>query len=288
MKKFYFIKMSGAGNDFILFDRNTNPALNLSEQSIKKLCSRRNGIGADGVILISDSREHDFDMNYYNADGSEGSLCGNGARCAIKFALKSGRTKNGKSHFISNNQSYSGEIVDNKNVKFYLNSPSNLSTGLTVEAFGQQINYSFADTGSPHVVINIKDVLQNASETGSSFFNIKEIPVVKIGREIRYHKDFLPGGVNVNFIQIKDNDLFIRTYERGVENETLACGTGSVAATLIGNINYGLKPPVKLFTYGEDTLVVDFINKDGKFNNISLTGPAKVVFEGEILAEDFF
>ncbi len=288
MEKIFFYKMSGAGNDFILIDKNLNPDFSLDSKSIKRLCDRRNGIGADGVITIANSNTYDFDMQYYNADGSTGSLCGNGARCAIKFAGVSGRIKNGNTSFLSNGQLYSGEILNGDEIKFFFNSPRRLKTNFIISAGKQMINSSFVDTGSPHVVINIEDIFKDAGDPESKYNNLDDVPVLEIGREIRYHKDFEPGGTNVNFIKLVDNNLHIRTYERGVEDETLACGTGATASAIIGHSLFGIKPPIKLITRGGDELVVDYELENHSVKNLSLTGPAKVTFTGELLLNQYF
>ncbi|HMN25115.1 MAG TPA: diaminopimelate epimerase [Ignavibacteriaceae bacterium] len=260
--------------------KNQNAGLNLSSEKIKNLCNRRNGIGADGLITIEDAAEHNFKMVYYNADGSTGSLCGNGARCSIWFAEKTGRLKNGIAKFVSNDAEYSGEVLSDELIKFNLNPPKQIKYNFKIKAANQMITSNFADTGSPHVVINIKDILENAVNPKSSFKNILEVPVFKIGKEIRYSSEFNPVGTNVNFIDVKNEVIHIRTYERGVEDETLACGTGSVAAALICYVTDNLRPPINLITYGGDNLIVNFEVENQKVKNLSLTGPAKIIFEG--------
>lgn len=282
MAKISFYKMSGAGNDFILFDKKSYPELKLNSEIIKKLCDRHNGIGADGVITISDNGSYNFLMEYFNADGSTGSLCGNGSRCAIKFAQLTGRVKEGDVNFISNNKSYRGKIIDKEKIKFFLNKPEDLKPDLNLRAFNQTIKASFIDTGSPHVVINIEDILINPFESKFVFTNIDEVPVFKIGSEIRYLKEFAPGGTNVNFIKVSNDKVFVRTYERGVENETNACGTGAAACALVASFKFGFKSPVTLLTRGGSELLVNFVMKGNEFGEIALTGPAKVVFTGEI------
>ena len=282
MEKISFSKMSGAGNDFILIDKNVNPLIVLSQDLIKKLCDRHFGIGADGIITISNSRNFDFDMEYFNADGSTGSLCGNGARCAIKFADQSGRIKQKQTRFLSNNVAYSGEVLTKNEIKFYFNPPKDLKDNLRITLKDQIINAYFADTGSPHVVIKIEDVLKNKNNPKSYYTDLNDFPVFEIGREIRYHSDFMPAGTNVNFIKLLDNKIYIRTYERGVENETLACGTGSTAAALIGNLIFHLNPPISLITFGGDKLEVNFKVHNQKVEDLSLTGPAEIIYNGEI------
>ncbi|HUX92288.1 MAG TPA: diaminopimelate epimerase [Ignavibacteriaceae bacterium] len=282
MEKISFIKMSGAGNDFVVIDKNSNPFLILNEKVIQKLCDRRNGIGADGVITISNSVDYDFEMEYFNADGSTGSLCGNGARCAIKFAESSNRIKNEKTYFLSNTVSYTGEVLDENLMKFDFNPPAKLKFNFKVKAGNQLINACFADTGSPHVVIKIEDVLKNPNDLNSNYSEIDKFPVFELGREIRYLKEFSPGGTNVNFIKIVDSKIYIRTYERGVEDETLACGTGATAAAIIAHAIDKLEAPVTLITRGFDELTVDFNVENQKIKNLSLIGPAKIIFSGEI------
>ena len=286
MEKVFFTKMSGAGNDFIVIDGNEHPGFVLDPGIISKLCDRRNGIGADGVISISDLDSYDFKMDYYNSDGSTKTLCGNGARCAIKFAQKSKRLKNGKASFVANEEIYSGEILSGENIKFNLNTPKNVSNNLKIEAADQNISYYYANTGSPHVVIKIDDI-KELSGKGSYYTNINEVPVVEIGREIRYHKNFSPGGTNVNFIQISDNRIFIRTYERGVEDETLACGTGAAASAVISSLFMNLEPPVILLTRGGDELIVNFKVEKNNITDLSLSGPAKIIYTGNFLLNAF-
>ena len=282
MEKISFIKMSGAGNDFVVIDMNSNPFLILNEKVIQKLCDRRNGIGADGVITISNSVDYDFEMEYFNADGSTGSLCGNGARCAIKFAESSNRIKNKKTYFLSNAVSYTGEVLDENLMKFDFNPPAKLKFNFKVKAGNQLINACFADTGSPHVVIKIEDVLKNPNDLNSNYSEIDKFPVFELGREIRYLKEFSPGGTNVNFIKIVDSKIYIRTYERGVEDETLACGTGATAAAIIAHEIDKIEAPITLITRGFDELTVNFNVENQKIKNLSLIGPAKIIFSGEI------
>lgn len=287
MEKIAFFKMSGAGNDFIVIDKDKNPAFNLDQSTVKMLCDRHNGIGADGVISIENSAEYDFKMIYYNADGSTGSLCGNGARCAIYLAGMSNRLNNGRASFISNDEKYTGELLANGSVKFNLNTPKKLKFNFKLKAAGQMINSSFANTGSPHVVISINDILKNPLDQNSYFNDVNEIPVIEYGREIRNLPDFSPAGTNVNFIDVKDDKIYIRTYERGVEDETLSCGTGSVAVALIAFVNNKMKPPIALVTKGGDELMVDFRVENKRVIDLSLTGPAKIIFTGELLLNNF-
>lgn len=282
MNEFSFLKFSGAGNDFVLFDKKINSKLELTPDRIKLICNRRFGIGADGVLIISDSPDVNFNMEYYNADGYAGSLCGNGARCAIKYSQLSNRLTNGHVKFSCNNQIYSGEVKEGDIVRFNLNPPEKIMRNFKIKFANQQLIVNFANTGSPHVVVKIQNVLKNPEDSESFFNDIDVFPVVEYGRKIRNHKDFAPKGTNVNFISLVDGNIKIRTYERGVESETLACGTGSVASAIISFLSDEIHPPITVLTKSGERLIVDFTEHNGKFSDISLTGPAKVIFKGEI------
>ena len=286
MENISFIKMSGAGNDFIVIDKTENSGLSLSNGLINRLCDRRNGIGADGVILISSSNGYDFAMDYYNADGSTGTLCGNGARCSILFARNSGKLKGKNIHFVANDIEYFGVLLDNDLIKFNLNQSKDIRKEIIVKSMESNIPASYIHTGSPHVVISFDDLVENLGDkiTEKSF---DKFPVVQIGREIRNLSKFRPSGTNVNFIKIINNEVHIRTYERGVEDETLACGTGSVAAALICNLKFGIQSPVTLITRGREKLIVDFKRENENFLDLSLIGPAKEIYKGEISLNSF-
>lgn len=281
MSEFNFYKLSGAGNDFILFDLKENKNLSLNENQIRKICDRRYGIGSDGVILINDIPDFNFEMIYYNADGSKGSLCGNGARCAIKYADFSGRLHNANAEFFCNKIKYSGQKLNDDIFKFNLQDPTDKNENIQLEAGSYEMRAWFIDTGSPHVVINVDDIKSRDSSVDGKI-SLEELPVLTLGREIRHHDQFAPGGANVNFVELTEDKVLIRTYERGVENETLACGTGSVASAIFVNEFYNIPAPVKLITRGEDELIVDFTNNGQSVENVSLTGPAKIIFNGKI------
>lgn len=287
MNEIYFYKLTGAGNDFIFFDRKKFPSLVVSSMAIRKLCDRKFGIGADGIIIIQDKDNYDFEMQYFNADGSTGSLCANGARCAIWFAEKTNRLTDKKAKFISNGNEYSGEVISDELIRFNLKAPTKSKFNFRIKAAEQLIKADFIDTGSPHVVIDIKDVLQDSKNPFSNFSKISDFPVYQLGREIRYHKDFAPSGTNVNFYTVENDKIYIRTYERGVEDETLACGTGSVATAISAFLNKKISLPISLITWGGETLIVNFDVENQKVSKVSLTGPAKIVFEGKISGNFF-
>ena len=166
-------------------------------------------------------------------------------------------------------------VISNSEIKFFLNPPKKIKYNFKIKVGGKLLNAHFADTGSPHVVIDI-------NESKGIFTSLDQIPVESVGREIRYLPEFSPGGTNVNFVDVKDGAIHIRTYERGVEAETLACGTGSVAAALICYVNHKLSVPVEIIPKSNEKLFVNFDVENSKVRNLSLTGPAKTVFTGEI------
>jgi diaminopimelate epimerase len=274
MSEIIFTKITGAGNDFVLVDKKLNQNLILNPEIIKSICNRRYGIGADGVLTIDDCENSDFRMEYFNSDGSDGMLCGNGARSIIKYAEHCGRLKDSSTQFSFQNELFSGEILELDEVKFNLNLPTKLKLNFEIEILNKFLNVSFIDTGAHHVVVDIDDAENN-------FESLELFPVKQFGKEIRNNKHFEPLGTNVNFISIKDKVIHIRTYERGVEAETLACGTGSVASAMISFLNKKVSPPVKLITKSGENLKVDFEFNNNQFSNVSLTGPAKIVFEGK-------
>ncbi len=276
--KIIFHKYSGAGNDFILLSQRENTDFNVSADFVKKVCERRMNIGADGVLFVAESSAHDFDVTYYNADGTTGSLCGNGARCAIHFAIANGFAGSHKVEFTSLGNVYSGELLRKDYVKFNLNPPEDIRLDLNLLLNSKKVKGHFADTGSPHLVFfynEIKDELQLNEELASQNFPVKEV-----GEKFRYHPAFQPAGTNVNFVQVEDRFLKIRTYERGVENETLACGTGSVASAVIAFLHYGIKGPIKLLTKSGEYLTVEFNYDNLQFSDVNLIGPAKKIFIG--------
>ena len=252
-----FNKYQGAGNDFIIIDNRNNNFNPDDSKLINKLCNRRFGIGADGLILISLFNEADYEMKYFNSDGKLGSMCGNGGRCAAHFALKHGIAGN-KQRFLAFDGIHEAE-VNGDIVRLQM---------ADVTEFGIiDGNYS-VNTGSPHYIVFSED--------------IEEINVNEEGKALRWSPKFAPGGTNVNFIQVVDDGLYIRTFERGVEEETLACGTGvtasAIASVIAGHFD---RQKVKVRAKGGD-LEVEFKLKDQKVTNIWLTGPASFVFKGKI------
>lgn len=254
--KFHFFKYQATGNDFILID-NRSGALSFTAQQIGKLCDRRFGVGADGLILIEDDPTANFGVNYYNRDGSQ-SLCGNGSRAAVHFASYLGIT-NGKARFGAYDGLHDAEVLQSGSIRLKMNDVGG------IERVGDDY---LIDTGSPHYVRFIS--------------GIQEFPVVEEGQAIRYGERFRKSGVNVNFAEhLGGNAIFVRTYERGVEDETLSCGTGVTAAALAASFS-GLHSPVTVRTRGGELQVEFKTGQSGTFQDIFLTGPAKMVFEGDL------
>jgi diaminopimelate epimerase len=252
-----FNKYQGAGNDFIIID-NRKGLINPDDiKLINKLCDRRFGIGADGLILVSDITNGDFEMKYFNSDGKLGSMCGNGGRCVAHFSKKSGIAGD-KQKFLAFDGIHEASI----NQDIVRLQMADVNDYKIING-----NY-FLNTGSPHYVVFTEGV--------------EKLDVSTKGRELRWAPEFAPGGTNVNFAEIINDTLFLRTFERGVEEETLACGTG-ITASAIASVLSGrfVSAPVKVKARGGD-LKVEFDVKDGKVSNIWLTGPATFVFEGEI------
>ncbi|MFZ1288834.1 MAG: diaminopimelate epimerase [Melioribacteraceae bacterium] len=266
--------MNGAGNDFILVNQNENPNFIPKSEIIKQICNRRKGIGADGLLFIKKNEKYDFELEYYNSDGSLGSLCGNGARCSIKFALDNINIKKNKTSFLCNNSIYFGEKIDSEIIKFQLNKINELKLNQQIKLNDNLINSSFVDNGSPHVIIFWEDFKILTDN------NFDEFDINNFGRKIRYSDYFKPLGSNVNFIKKEKNIYKIRTYERGVEEETLACGTGTVASAVVANLIDNILSPISFLTKDNDKLIVEFDKKNEKFEKITLTGPAKINYIG--------
>ena len=262
-----FTKMNGAGNDFILID-NRMGDVRLDRSQIARLCDRHRGIGADGVLLLEKpGNRADFRMRYFNADGGEAEMCGNGARCFARFANKVAAAKE-KISFETQAGVISAELKGDL-VTLGMTEPTDLRLHLELGIAGENKTVHFVNSGVPHVVIPVP--------------NIDDVDVRREGAAVRYHKIFSPSGTNVNFIDKRGaKKIAIRTYERGVEDETLACGTGIVASALIFGATEGCHGPMTVLARGGDELQVGFETVAGRFCNVTLTGPAQFVFEGTI------
>ncbi len=255
----HFYKYQGTGNDFVIFDNRQQQHNNLTTAQVKLLCDRRFGIGADGLMLLNLRSGYDFEMKYYNADGRESTMCGNGGRCLVKFASHVGIVKS-KYRFMAVDGEHEAEIDEDGIVSLKMKDV----TGIR-EFHGDFI----LDTGSPHYIKMIN--------------HVKDYDVFKKGREIRNSSPFAQEGINVNFVEHQgDYEIMVRTYERGVEDETLSCGTGVTAAALVSYHNDCGFNEVTVHTKGGKLSVEYDRADDDIYTNIWLCGPAEKVFEGNI------
>ncbi len=252
-----FSKYHGTGNDFIIID-NRDGLINLSINQINHLCDRRFGIGADGLMLLNNVADFDFEMKYYNADGVEGSMCGNGGRCITQFAHDIGIKKE-QYHFIATDGPHDAFFGINNWIHLKM---------INVSSINKIHNDYVLNTGSPHYITEVS--------------NINNLNVVKEGQAIRFSNNFKEKGINVNFIQQETDKIIVRTYERGVEDETYSCGTGVTAASLVLVKNEIGFNRIEVETKGGQ-LAVEFDKKgDQEFNNIWLCGPAVFVYNGSV------
>ena len=264
MKTLNFTKMSGAGNDFVVID-NMSGKLKLKTAQIVKICARQTGIGADGIIMPERVKGYDFYMRFYNSDGSEAEMCGNASRCISRFVyLKKYAGK--KIKFLAKDGPHTAQIMSGTNVKIEMTDPTPVQDGIKVSAAGKQFTGGFVNTGVPHFVIEMK--------------KLSGADIVTPGREIRFSKKFAPKGTNVMFIEKAKDGYAIRSYERGVEGETLACGTGATAAAVVLASRGRVKSPAVFYAPG-GTLKIYFENQGGLFRRVYLEGPADIVFEGK-------
>jgi len=262
-----FTKMNGAGNDFVLID-NRLGNINLKRNLIARLCDRHRGIGADGILLLEKAQNRaDFRMRYFNADGGEAEMCGNGARCFARFANKVAGAR-GKISFETPAGVISADLTRDL-VTLQMTEPTDLRLNVPLRVADENKNIHFINSGVPHVVIPVGQV--------------DDVNVRREGAAIRRHEMFSPKGANINFIEKRGaSKISIRTYERGVEDETLACGTGVVASALIFAATEDVNGPIEVLVRGGNELQVGFENTGMQFKNVTLTGPADFVFEGTI------
>lgn len=270
MAKLNFVKMNGAGNDFVLLDNRTH-ALQLDGAAIARICDRHRGVGADGVLILEPAENGaDHRMRYYNADGGEAEMCGNGARCFARYA-KQVAGANGDVSFETPAGVIRAEFVASDRVRIEMVTPTHFSPNLALTVEGVTHTVHAINTGVPHACVFVED--------------LAHAPVVRLGRALRQHSEFAPKGSNANFIAVLGPQaISIRTYERGVEDETLACGTGVTASALIHATVSDAASPIEVTVRGGDTLQVGFIRgaKPGEFTDVTLCGPADFVFAGEI------
>ncbi|WP_231458913.1 MULTISPECIES: diaminopimelate epimerase [unclassified Pedobacter] len=256
--KINFYKYQGAGNDFILIDHTMAPLENVDNKQIEELCNRRFGIGADGLMFVTKHENYDFEMHYFNADGKLGSMCGNGGRCIVAFAKQLGIIDS-ETNFLAVDGPHYARISENGEwVELQM---------IDVDTMSKDAEAYVLNTGSPHYVAFKKD--------------LENFDVFNEGKNIRYNEIYAEKGINVNFVEDKGDHLFVRTYERGVEDETYACGTGVTAVAMAvakhKNLTGHLKTDIKVL--GGD-IKIEFDYDGTTFTNVFLCGPAKLVFEG--------
>ena len=278
MTPIHFYKMSGCGNDFIIID-NRSHVIEENDLSafIVGVCRRKMSVGADGIILIENSDTVDFKWRFYNSDGSLAEMCGNGARCVARFAYLNGITGPDMA-FETLAGVVSASVSETGLVKIKMTDPLNLKLDYPIDLRGGNFLISSVNTGVPHVVMVVN--------------NLDETPVKEMGKEIRFHSDFAPAGTNANFVEVRatgrsplHNIVAIRTYERGVEDETLACGTGCVASALIISHKFGLPSPVTLLTRSGGHLRIYFTHHQDTYSDVYLEGDARVIYRAELCEE---
>jgi len=276
MKRLTFAKFSGAGNDFVIINNIERriPA-RLYVQYARILCQRRLSIGADGLLIIEPSTKSscDFRMVYYNADGSRAAMCGNGARCIAMRAWELELCED-IARFETDTGIVTCEIKRGGRVKLKLPEPRDLRTDMLLTVGGTVYQVHCIITGVPHAVVFVDD--------------LEKVDVVGLGRELRHHKAFAPDGANVNFVSVRNrSSLLVRTYERGVEDETLACGTGCTASAVIAAVREMVRPPVECITRGGESLHISFVLNDpddmlSPVSQLHLEGRVQHTFDGEI------
>jgi diaminopimelate epimerase len=255
MPKISFTKMVASGNDFVVIERSQNPAINNPRILARSICDRKFGVGADGLLLLEKSKIADVRMRIFNPDGSEAEMCGNGARCSVLYVGRRNTKLETKAGIIQSQ-------LKGNSVKIKLTEPKDLKLNLPIKVNNRTLQVNFINTGVPHTVIFVAD--------------LDKIDVINLGRQIRFHKRFAPQGTNVDFVEALSNkSIKIRTYERGVEDETLACGTGIVASALITNYQ-----KINVHTKSGEILKVYFDKIGDKFRNVWLEGKAKIVYKG--------
>jgi diaminopimelate epimerase len=273
--KIPFFKMSGSGNDFIIIDNRGRLMENMPARDfVRAVCRRSISLGADGLILIEKPQKAgcDFSWRFFNADGSEAEMCGNGGRCAARYAVINGLA--GKNLSFETLAGIIHAEVTGDRAKIELPSPQAPEMNIRLSVDGENILLHFINTGVPHVVLFVD--------------SIADAQVCTLGNKIRFHQRFQPAGTNVNFVSAADtSQLYVRTYERGVEDETLACGTGSVAAALVASALGMVSSPVQVKTRGEEILSVYCDHPAYPFGRVCLEGAVRVVCAGELWEEAY-
>ncbi|MDO9028401.1 MAG: diaminopimelate epimerase [Candidatus Roizmanbacteria bacterium] len=269
-----FTKIEGAGNDFILIDNRSGLYKFPLTEFARVVCHRHNGIGADGLIVLEKSKKADFKMRYLNSDGSEGGMCGNGGRCVAQFGLL-GDEKKHSLQFEALDHIYKAERAG-QNIRLWMKNPIDLKRNIKIFYQDHEFRMDYINTGAPHTAIFLTDL------PGYLYNKLDSIEILPIGKYVRYHPNYAPEGTNVNFIETSLNrKISIRTYERGVEGETMACGTGSVASAILAALKFDWQSPVEVLTKSNFKLIVHFKRENNIIFDVILEGPARVVFSGK-------
>jgi diaminopimelate epimerase len=263
-----FWKMNGAGNDFVMLD-NRDLSIKLSKEEIARLCDRHRGVGADGLLAVEPpSNGADWKMRYYNADGGEAEMCGNGARCFARYVnlLHDNKLAGVKFETLAG---VIGAEFDGAQVRINMSEPHSLKLNQSLNVVDTTLQVHSVNTGVPHAVVFVDD--------------LEKVDVLGLGAGLRYHEAFAPKGSNANFVKVLGPaSIAIRTYERGVEGETLACGTGMVACALIYHELHHVSGPISVLVKGGDTLRIGFEKHGATYRHVTLHGPADFVFEGTV------
>jgi diaminopimelate epimerase len=265
--------MSGAGNDFIVIDNRAGVVPEPPHTFAARVCARQGALAADGLLLVEKSERKDFRMRYFNTDGSEAEMCGNGGRCIARFATLVGAAGR-KMQFENLAGDFEAELTEEGRVRLAMTDPHSLALHMEVEAAGRKVVAHSLNTGVPHIAVLWND--------------LEQAPVFELGRALRHHEAFAPKGTNVNFVKVTGpHEIRVRTYERGVEDETLACGTGSVAAAILCTLLGRIQPPVAVVVKSGSLLRVRFDLAGQQARRVSLEGEAVVLCEGQIHLDAF-
>ena len=264
-----FTKMSGSGNDFVIIDNRVSVVPDEDKRNFaSRVCAPKTSVGADGVIFIENSDVADFKWDFYNNDGSSAEMCGNGGRCVARYAYENKIAPSNLSF-----ETTAGIItaeVSGHTVKVKLTPPADLLQNIDIDLNGVSYTVDSINTGVPHAIIYSED--------------LQSVDIQAVGRAVRFHPKFAPAGTNVDWVQKKNgHSLSIRTYERGIEAETLACGTGAVASALLASYRKQVEPPIEVETKGGDILKIHFQASDILIEDVYLEGPAKITFEGTLV-----
>ncbi len=269
----HFLKMSGAGNDFVVIDNRGRVVPEPATAFAARVCARQAAVSADGLLLLEKSERKDFRMRYFNTDGSEAEMCGNGGRCIARFASLVGAA-GATMEFENLAGDFRAALIEDGRVRLDMTEPHSLRLGFEVETSRGRLTVHSLNTGVPHILVPWED--------------LDQAPVRELGRELRFHAAFAPQGTNVNFVRATGpSAIQVRTYERGVEDETLACGTGSVASAILMTLIGRVTPPVSVRVRSGSTLRVPFQLDGQQAREVALEGEAVVLFEGDLSLSAF-